>query len=83
MSSNRAGRLGGEGGVAMGHEGPDAAHLGAELLNEREVGRQPFRRLEGRAHHEAGAHGEPGLAQGGQARHAALKRHDRRVQLRR
>ena len=65
----------------MGHEGPDAAHLGAELLNEREVGRQPFRRLEGRAHHEAGAHGEPGLAQGGQARHAALKRHDRRVQL--
>ena len=65
----------------MGHEGPDAAHFGAELLNEREVGRQPFRRLEGRAHHEASAHGEPGLAQGGQARHAALKRHDRRVQL--
>ena len=39
------------------------------------------RRLEGGAHHEAGAHGEPGLAQGGQARHAALERHGRRVQL--
>ena len=40
-----------------------------------------LRRLEGGAHHEAGAHGEPGLSQVGQARHAALKRHGRRVQL--
>ena len=65
----------------MGHKRPDAAHFGAKLLDEREVGRQVLRRLEGGAHHEAGAHGEPGLSQVGQARHAALKRHGRRVQL--
>ena len=78
---HRAGCLGGKGGVAMGHKRPDAAHFGAKLLDEREVGRQVLRRLEGGAHHEAGAHGEPGLSQVGQARHAALKRHGRRVQL--
>ena len=31
----------------MGHKRPDAAHFGAKLLDEREVGRQVLRRLEG------------------------------------
>ena len=63
-------------------ERADAAHLGAEPLDELEVERDVARGLVGRAHHEAAADHEPHRAQVAQAGEATLVRHLGRVQAR-
>ena len=72
---HRTRNLGGKGGIVMGHKGADTAHLRTELLDEREVGGQHLRRLEGGAHHEADAYGKARRAQGVEAGQARAQRH--------
>ena len=58
-----------KGGVLLGDEGPQAHHVGLELLEEAEVLRQGVRSLARGAYHESGSHLVADVLQGAQAVH--------------